>query len=87
MKLSFFGAKTFNVTDMCMLVPNILDIKTEFRVKACKHELLFAISKNINFILVNNWGGNSARISKYLEKIRVLAHIILLPVLLTHLFL
>lgn len=54
MKLSFFGAKTFNVTDMCMLVPNILDIKTEFRVKACKHELLFAISKNINFILVNN---------------------------------
>lgn len=56
MKLSFFGVKTFNVTEMCMLVPNILDIRTKFsnRVKACKHKLLFAISKKINFILVNN---------------------------------
>ena len=49
MKLSFFGIKAFNVTGMCMLVPIILDIKTKFsnRVKACKHKLLFAISKEL----------------------------------------
>ena len=49
MKLSFFVVKTFNVTGMCMLVPNMLDIKTKFsnRVKACKHKLLFAISKKL----------------------------------------